>query len=416
MAYTLSKAVARLRSGPDTTWKEVDISTTALSDLFTTYYRVWVYLQNPLYGTKTLYLNVEDLKPLLGLKTYSQSLPDWLTGIGNMALPTTFVVPNLTLKPALYQDAWDAGYSVDIIDSTRSLDEPLPELDKHDLYLTRPDTNYNQFERHALVTVNGYFHRSGTIEDGIAVLKGADTWRKGNDNQIGIYSFNNVGQLTVLPITSDMILEPTAGQTLSQYAYVALGPVTQGKSVCFVIGGYLHAMDGTYTHVGNGVYRIDICKLPLLKRIFESGKYLDLSSLNIETSTTDPNQIVLSSVYTDDALLAYLTLSQSFAVVVDTPAMYMRRHQLESTELPGRFYGYGGQRFPLLINHGEAVEYMLTESDGVYLYSFTSRLTARYKINTTDYERNLSVDNTKLSDRPYQYSMGYLLEFGAIAD
>ncbi|HWT40126.1 MAG TPA: hypothetical protein VN081_02540 [Dongiaceae bacterium] len=413
MAYSYVSAVARKLNSTDP-WAPVDISTLTLQQIYTQFARCIVTLTNTFTPGVTLYLDMTTVQPMYGSSFNGKTFVSWLANLGNSALPTTTAQPSTALAPSLYRDAWAAGYSVITADYTRSPSDTVPELDKHDLLITKDGIDYNFMASHALVTVNGFYHLSGySGGNGLYVVKGADNWRNANDTQVGIHSFANVASLQLIPITAQMVFKQNGLQQLGNSAYINVGQSFAGKTPLLVIGGYLHALDNGYEVVGDGIIRVKFNEIPLLERVFESRDIIDLTSLNLATTINNDDQIGIDSLYSDAAITAYLTLSQSFVVLVDTPAMYRRTWKLENAHLPGRYYGYSLKQFPLRIAAGRMEEYIIKQEWGTYVYCANRSVRNNYAFKNIDWMHVTSMDDRRVSSKPVSWTPGFLLEIGS---
>jgi hypothetical protein len=413
MAYSYVSAVARKLHSTDP-WAPVDISLLTLQQIYTQFARCIVTLTNSFLPGKNLYLDLASIQTTYGSTYNGRAFSSWLADIGNAALPTLTEEPSTALAPALYRDAWAAGYTINTADYTRSPSDTIPELDKHDILITKDGIDYNFMAQHALVTVNGFYHLSGySGGNGLYVVKGADTWRNCNDTQIGIHSFTNVGSLEIIPITTDMIFKQNNLQQLGNSAYINIGKSFGGKIPIMVIGGYLHALDSGYEVVGDGILRVKFNKIPLLERIFESRGLIDLSSLNLATTVNNDKQIGIDSLYSDATIKAYLTLSQSFIVLVDAPSLYRRTWKLEQAHLPGRYYGYSLLQYPLRLGAGRMEEYIIKQEWGTFVYCANRSVRNNYAFKNIDWMNVTSMDDRRVSSKPVSWTPGFLLEIGS---
>jgi hypothetical protein len=413
MTYSLVSAVARKRNSVEP-WASVDISSMSFSQIYSAFARCIVTLSNNLLPNN-VYLDLAAIQATAGLNFTTQTFISYLANLGNKSLPTTAQPPSTALTPVLYGDAWQAGFSCDVANASVAPSVPLPIMDKHDVLLTRANTDYSFMAQHALITINGFFHYSGGVSNnGVYAIGGADTWRKGNDNQVGIYSFANVASLQLIPITESMIYKQTELQELGEFTYLNVGQSFSGKTPMLVLGGYLHALDGCYDVVGNGQLRINFNKIPLPERIFESRKYLDLSSVPFASTANNPNQIAVSDLTNDAVIKAYLTLSQSFIVLVNTPYMYRRKWKLEQPKQPGRYYGYQQNLalFPLLGYVGRFRECVVKYDWGTYVFCTAENWKPNYLFRRTDWENQVSLDSSLVGSQPISWLPGYVLELG----
>lgn len=410
MAYTYQAARARLRQ-IDADWIDVDLSATPINDIFTQYAKVYITLTNPVL-TGNQYLDMDLVRSRIPPSTKLVTIPQWLASIGNASLPTSAQEPQTTLIPARYADAWRAGYQIRAVQIGRHPDAELPPADKTDLLLTKGSLNFNQYWKYCMVTVNGLFHRIGGSNYGLYVLDGGKSRVVANDNQVGIMSFLNVGVLDYIPITADMIYKTSDQESYGEFAHIKLPYNPDGKTVLLVLGGYLHILDEAYTLVGQQSLKVNFRRIPYPERIFESSKIIDLSGLGLKPAEGNPNQYALSDLYSDRTIVNYLTMSQSFIVVVDTPSFYLRRHQLERAKEPGRYLWSSPDQYPLMAGLGQMYDYRIMPEYGQYVYSCKPALDKQYNFRTQPWEDTTSIDPTLNTVKPWRLSRAFLLEMG----
>jgi len=411
MSYQLVAAKARSK-GLDAVWNDVDITAIRISALYATYSDLWMTLSHPSL-TKNVYLRLESVRELVSSQYHSFTIPQWLTAIGNLALPTVPSLPEFTLRRVRSADAWRAGYDIKPFDRTRHEDAELPYGEKDDLLLTKEGVDFQTYARYALVSVNGFFHRTGTGARGLTVVDGGRTGRQLNDNQVSIHSFLGVGTLDFIPITADMVYKNADNGRLADRAYIELPYSVEDKTVLVVIGGFLHVLDETYTRIGPRSLCININKLALPERYFESYQALDLSSLPLTRNEDDPGHVAVDELYSDACIKAYLSLSQSFVVVVNTKDFYVRRHPVANAELPGRFeVPQGTERLPLIGAWGMVYDYAIFPDWGVNVLACRENTRKRYSFRTTHWRGNASLDDSLNTYRPWDWAKAHMLEMG----
>lgn len=410
MAYTYSSAFVRA-SRDSVEWVHTDLSQVKLNDILNNYKDIYIVLTNPVVSGP-LYLTRTGLESVMPPAIPEPTLTAWLVSIGNMTLPTQALPPASVVTPVGYADAWQAGYKAVLSDHTRAPDTQLPNAAKPDLLLTKAGVDLYAMAKYLLVTVNGFLHPTSGSVNGLYVLGGGTSGKKANDNHVGVLSFLNVGAIQQIPLTADMFFKPNPALKYSQNVYVKLPVSLTGKTLLLSIGGYLHVLDDAYTVVGDNTVKIAVRKLPLLQRLFQSNGSIDLSSLPIEKGPRNAEQFALETVYTDATISAYLTLPQSFAIVVDTAQFYRRVKQLETPKLSGRFFSPSPDRFPLIGAHGRLYDYRLSKEDDTYVYGTDPALSPQFLFETTDANNLLSASSAKQGYRRVIPTQGQLLEFG----
>lgn len=414
MSYQLVAAKARSK-GLDAVWSDVSITPMTIGTLFSTYTDVWMTLSHPSLS-KNVFLRLQAVRELVSARYHSLTVPQWLQAIGDLALPTVASMPDFKLRQVRTSDAWRAGYDIKPFDRTRHEDAEIPYGEKDDLLLTKEGIDFQTYHRYLLVSVNGYFHRTGSSPRGLQVLDGGRTGRLLNDNQVSVHSFWGVGALDIIPITSEMVYKTIPTGRLADRAYVELPYDVEDKTVLLVIGGFLHVLDETYTRIGPRSLCININKLALAERFFESNKALDLSSLPLTKHVGDASHVAVDELYSDEVIRAYLSLSQSFVVVVNTKDFYVRRHPIANTELPGRYeVPKGTERLPLFGAYGKVYDYAIFPDWGVNVLACRENTRKRYSFRTTHWRGNHSIDDSLYPYRPWDWAQAHMLEMGRFA-
>src|SRR5690606_25091812 len=122
----------------------------------------------------------------------------------------------------------------------------FPEADQRDIMLSKEGINYEFLQKHALVSVNGFFHKTTFSSHGVRIVDGAKSALLCNDTNVGILSTVNLGSVEYVSITEDMIYKLDESHRLSSKAFINLGVDTEDKTVLLCLGGYLHILDGSY--------------------------------------------------------------------------------------------------------------------------------------------------------------------------
>lgn len=411
MAYTYVSALAR-QGRTDPTWVAVNLGDIAIATILATYYEFSITLTNPFVQG-----NVYLTKDLLWSQTAAtigstQTLNQWLTALGNQALTTQSAPPGTTPTPVRYSDAWQAGYDIALADIARNPQTQAAAAALPDLLLTKSGLDMASMSNYLLVSVNGYLHRSVGTVNGLYVLGGGLTHEISNENYCGVFSFLNIGKVQQIPITPSMVHKPSMQLMYRQSAYISVPVSLEGKIVLLSLGGYLHCMDGMYDKVGNTTIKINLHRLQLPQRLYESVNRIDLSTLPIAAAAQTSEQWGVASLYADATILNYLTLPQSFLIIVDAPSWYKRTHTLERSAVPGRYFGSAAQRFPLIGPLGRLYEYRLSKEEDTYVYGCESMLDRQFNFETTLFQNLRSIGPHQVSSMPWRPGMGQLLEMG----
>jgi len=414
MSYQLVAAKARSK-GLDATWSDVDITSVKIGALFSTYSNVWLTLHHSA-SPDNVYLELNSVREQVSATYHGLTVPQWLQAIGNDALPTSVTMPELKLRLVRYNDAWRAGYNVKPIDRFRHDDADIPYGEKNDLLLSKDGVDFNVNYRYALVTVNGFFHRTGASPTGLQVVDGGRTGRIANDNQVGMHSFLGVGTLDFIPITPSMIYKTIETSKFADRAYIELPYDTEDKTVLLVLGGYLHVLDEVYTKIGPRSLRVNFNKIALPERYFDSRKTIDLSSLPLTHDENNPDHVSVPELYSDAVLTAYMCLPQSFIVVVNAKDFFVRRHPVANSQIPGRYEVLAGtERLPLIGAWGKVYDYAIFPDWGFNVLSCAENIRHTYQFRTTHWRSQPTIDNSLNTFRPWQWAQAHMLEMGRFA-
>jgi hypothetical protein len=409
--YQLTSAVAKPLAGTGR-WISVEIGNVALRVLFSTYSRVIATLTNP-FLPEPVALDLNDIRP--GLEGSALTFNEFLTQNGASTLPTSNTLPVLKDRYAKYADAFHAGYKVRPIHETAALDAQMPPSEKKWLHLSRDDTDYELFYKSCLVNVNGYFHLTDYDTSGVYVKDGMKSAMVSGKNQIGIVSFADLGQLSFVPITAEnMVYKQNERQSYKHRAYVDLGQDVANKTVMLVLGGYLHVLDRrTMTRVGASMVCIDFENLNLLDRYFESKQFIDLSSLPLSKTNRNLDQISISEFYSDANILAYLTLSQSFFVILDNADVFAEISHLPPTRIVDIYVTDETPIYPMMIGAGRLANYWAMPEEGKFAVVTTGAVKPNPIYDTIDPTKENSVSNQCDPEQPYVCSPAYFLKVGS---
>ncbi len=406
--YQLVDALVR-ENGKNGRWKKATLSNVKVNDIYSLYRHCYLILTNNFIQGE-LSLNMEDVRVEYG--DSQLTISEWLGSLGTTALPTLSGIPKIEAKTVKYSDAWLAGYDVQLADNFAHPDSNLPNSEKEDVILSKEGVDYSLFYQHCLVSVNGLIHLTNQSVHGIYVVDGGITGRRVGDNRVGILSFLDVAPISFIRVTDSMIYKQNPMQKLHESAYIDLGVSMEGKTLLMVLGGFLHVMDDAYKVIGDKCVKIDFNNLNLVQRYFDTCKQLDLSSLGLTTTSRNDEQIATSELYSDEAIKAYLKLSQTFFVVVNTNELYVERHAVGVAQLAGRYYTGKKPNLPLIANLGRMTEYWPMEDRGRNVLGCKDYLSQNYHFETTKFKDDFSIAPHRVSAKPFEYANAHLLEIG----
>ena len=406
--YTAVSAIG-VRFGVGKRWEEITLTSITVQQLVTTFRRWQLTLSIPSAPTVPLYLDGDVLRR--NWPTYTGTVAQLLTDLGSASLPTTPTGIQLNLRTAQYKDAFKAGYTVTPV-THANLDNPSIAIeDKHDVRLTRtePATDYTEFFKRYLVSINGFYHQTDTDGiNGIVVTDAMKSLRTSGQNQIGLFNFKNMGDLEFVQVTDDMVEIADAGQ-----ARVNIGKDLTNKTVFLVLGGYFMTIDPeTFRRIGDSSYVINFNKIPMKDRWFESSKYMDLRALPLESTPMNEEQILADDLLTEAFLRAYLKLSQTFFVVLDCAEVFINRQFIKRSRLPDMYTAYKQPVYPLVTGLGRHPEYWSVYEDRQWAITIYDNLVFRRIYNTVNERALEGIDDGNDPMVRAVLSMAYFLEIG----
>lgn len=400
--YTYVEAVLR-EKGLNTVWQKVDIRNLTLPAIFKRFISGHIKLTHPQLDDPQ-YVDLEELKgsklPIVNL-TFSQ----WLSYIGNQTIPASDIAPTYRTTTITYADAWAVGYKPVKMHPTYGLGYTLLDEQNTDLYISRTDIEGEKIQKHAMVTINGYFHLCIPFKNGLRVVNGMQTINNMNRNNIGIVSFANVGELQHQKISEDMISLPRDGSLVREGVFVHLHKDIQNKSILLTSGGYLN-VGGEVMEIINpeiGLIKINVSKLNIERRYLESQNHLNLD-LDLSTNDNMPNAFSINEMRSNEKLIRYLISDHTFLTIVDTPVIYYEHKPISNVPLFGFYESVEFPKYPLVTHLGRLMDFVAVKSGDFWsiranehyqkFYAFETRpMTDQYNINdivtASGYEKEL---------------------------
>lgn len=405
--FTYLDAFVKLKE-PRGRWVDKDLGSSPIRDLLNEYQEVVLKLSHILYEEPQA-LNLKDVPSYLNFRHYNGTVIQWLESLGNAGLPVTPNFPNLDCVYAVYSDAALAGFDLKPINSFFHHSMDLQPGDLCDLRMTRYDVDYKKMYDTCLVSINGLFHRTNFVGDGLHILEANKSRKIANDNLVGVYDLSPLGNIKIVPIWSKRVHKESEDQPLSTRAIIEIDNSIKDldkKTVLISIGGYLHLPDNkTIKRVGTHSYRIDFKDYPILQRYFEMEKLIDISKIkeHLRKSNHNDGQVVVEQLLSNGAIEGLLTLSQSFFVIIDTPEVFLDLRQLEFNGLPGSYITHHTPIYPITLGLGRFYEYWPRHQYDRYAIMIKGGVKDNYLAETTHWKELSTVDDSRLPYNPMSY-------------
>lgn len=407
--YTVSLARG-IKKGVNQRWQVMDIDAITVANIYDQFRKVYLTLNSEV-SAPDVYLDMDDLRPQYS--SYNGTIAQLMSDTSGSYLPITDLEPEINTRTARFMDAFRAGYDVKPYNAIYA--ENVPMVDRRDALLTRtsPMVNYDLLYSTTLVTINGFYHRTDLKQGaGLLIYSAAETVKKTRQNQIGLLTFEGMCTITTVPFTQSMIFKQDDHTGLSKVAYIDTGLDLTDKSLLFVIGGYLHFVNDIVTSTGDGIFKIDFSNYPLFDRFYEMRNHLNVSSFSLSTTTTNPDQLAVSELQSDDNIRALLLMSQSFMVVLDAPHIYHARNYVKSTGYPGSYIAYTNPNKSLVVGLGRHSEYWYRDEDDQFILTVYDNAISNRIFNTTNPYFLNSIGGSELPTDPVYLSGAYFLEIG----
>lgn len=392
-------------------WRSMDIGTVQLNDLFKSFRRVIATLSNAVLPTNVS-LDMEQLRASLGGS--SLTFNDWLIQNGNQTLPTSRDLPVIKTRYAMFSDAVRSGYHVTPTHPTISASSDISIQEKTDLLVTKAGADYGFIHQRVLANVNGFYHLTDHSTDGLFVVDGMKSCLKSGRNELGLLSFLPLGTIDLIPIKDEMIYTQRDGQALRTNCYVDTGVDLSQKTVMLVLGGYLHVLDPrVFYRISTSAFGIDFSQIPLVDRFYESHRVLDLSTLAMESTIANRDQIGINNLYSDNVLRKYLTLSQSFFVALDNTDIFVETADVKQSPFPGCYTSFVKPIYPLVVGRGRHAVYWPRKEADRFSVNIRQSWGGKPMYETVPTLKQKSVSDSRIASMGYGNSNANFLLIGS---
>lgn len=401
---------ARVKAkGDNQRWKEINALNMTIESLLNANRFVFLRLSNPALVDQ---INFDLVANRNLVANQTLTVAQWLVANGNATLPGTTGTQTVRYTHCNYSHALLANYHVRRVPPVGHPDIDIAIEEKTDALLTRQGTDYLLLQRRSLVSINGAYHRTEGSVHGLYIRDAVKSLRAANDNNIGILSFANVADLKQVSITPDMIYKQLPEQELWRGAYIDIGEDIENKTVLLVLGGYLHVVDGTYKVVGPQQLHINLAPYQMAHRYYEMRKHINVDQLRPHFNPGPADSINVANLRSDQFVIDFLTLKQSFVVIVDTPSLVTNEIPLQPAKVPGLYTCHMEPKHLMYSQARKPMDYWTRKEGPSYVINCGNALDTRYRFETTQWENDVAIDDRAETVNGIRYSQAYLLEIG----
>ena len=394
-------------------WVELDISNSLLSAVYGTFRQAFIIIHDS-YTDSNIIANFDVFKA--AYSGMNITVKEMLVMHEGLPIQTVDVLPSTSVKYARYSIGNKAGYRFEFCKAGYMYDPNENSEFLPDLRITRPDytTDISLLHKYCLITVNGYIHNTDTDANHTYVYDGAKTMKISEDNRFGILSFIDVGELEKIKIKKEDILPARIDGLLKEKIIFKIDEDIGDDSFMLSLGGYLIVpQEDIFWKQGNNTYMLDIKRLPYIERIMESKEFIDISSLNIRTSTIGDDTVEVENLYSDEVIRNYFTLSQSFFIRIKTNNISTVKYAMNRINTPGAFIMDQKPSMPMFVNHGRMVEYWSQKQGDRYFVTVPDSYFRNYALRYRHKASPQNIDNSLMAENPIYHYGGLMLEISS---
>lgn len=381
----------------NTPYSNINISGMLIGDILNRYQDGYIILTNTAL-TKPVYLSLNQLRSTELPLHSNLSFNSWLTSIGNATLVADTVKPVYKTGIVKSRDSMLAGFSVDLCEANKLPGTNGAVGNKVNLFIKHPWGNNEILRKQCLVTVNGFLHRSSAFDTGIQVHGGGWSMLHAGNNNVGVISFEEIGDIIQVPLVSTMLHKPSPGIPYYKQVVVDLDVSLSNKSIILSLGGYVFVAPPFVQVISpeNGLIEIDMSVLDIPLKVAASRKHIDLSALGLGGEMRDERtfgKMRPSEINSDPVVHQWLTLPQSFIVVVDTPMLTVEYESLQRTGVYGVFEYHKNPFLPLVDIYGRMQEYWVNRQNDAWVVKIKDPLYYPRLYETSDNNKDNYVND-----------------------
>lgn len=380
--YLYKSAIALARTNA-AQWQDISFETYSWAEIFRLFSHAYICAYSSA-DEADIYIDINSYRNSLSDQELSVTVKQWLTNKNNLPLIYTKEKPNTTVKYVKYNDAFKAGYRVNVGLMGVDAVESYPYSDRVDLALSRPDhdTDLRLLDTHCLVSLNGLIFDTQSSRKTCFLPQAVKAIKDRKNVSLGILSFYDVAKLTKVKITDSMVSSQTTESKLKEKIYLTVKDSLDGSSFFLALGGFLVLCDDqALTQVSSNTVSLDINKIPFVERIVEAIRITDMSHLGL-TASAGYNTINLEQLYSDECLLKLLKGYNSFFVIVPGVKLQTKKTALRTSNIPGSLVAWQEPTSLMIGAYGKIVNYWKIHEAGQWAVSIPDAYRRNYSFST----------------------------------
>lgn len=405
--YKLESALLR-KIGSNQEFESVSIGAMTIAKIYEVYRDGHIQLSHKSL-TRDVYLTLDRAKEL-GIGPTNLTFDNWLRINKDNTIEGTFTKPFMIEKNIRFSDAIQAGFSFEYAhpkDAHGQNTYPMFELSA--LLLTKRGVSGAMLDNRTLITVNGLLHHTTKRGNGRVVHGGGRTIQYGQDNHVGVISFEEHSPIEQYRINPKWMFADK--NQFSKTIHLKTGKSFKGKSMLLSFMGVL-LDDRYFTFTDEGSVTIDIAKIDVLQLYFDNRDRIDLSSLKLTEKLYLDDSAIASELVDTLVVEAILDLPQTFLIAIDCPVVNITLSLVRSVGLAHEYERIGATTLPLVNDRGHLLSYWKQTIDNDY--KTTRRMYVREGFYLYPYfQRASEEDRTWVNDvpeiEPVTYSHAWLL-------
>ena len=200
MNYDINQAIGKV-AGEIALWEKISLDKT-IEELYKKYSSIRLELTNK-YNKEKGVIVLDDYFPDMNR---TNTIPEWLSSIGDKRLEYKNVKVTLSKKGLLYHEVLSNHFKVIPVSKGKLSDDDLSRKENYDdLFITKEGVDPIDLQKHVLFTVNGFLHQTDANSKGLWVTDGYKTIKRRKKHCIGAISFENLGSIRQIDINESMI-------------------------------------------------------------------------------------------------------------------------------------------------------------------------------------------------------------------